>query len=67
MTDSLLAISLRTLLWALGSTLLAFFPAIALAYLLARKDFLLSAVYLPSSAYQRCCLRLLSAIYCSGC
>jgi molybdate transport system permease protein len=69
MTDSLLAISLRTLLWALSSTLLAFFPAIALAYLLARKDFFgkrcLSALFslpavLPPTAIGYLLLRLLA-------
>ena len=67
MTDSLLAISLRTILWALGSTLLAV-PAIALAYLLARKTFSPSAAsllcslpaVLPPTAIGYLLLRLLA-------
>ena len=69
MNDSLLTISIRTVMWALGSTLLAFLPAIAMAYLLARKDFFakrsLSALFslpaaLPPTAIGYLLLKLLA-------
>lgn len=39
MADSLLEISVRTLIWAIASTGIALLPAVAIAYLLARKAF----------------------------